>query len=60
MYMLPINVSVYHRDVSPEERDFWGQIELEAAEPPLSEGEAFDVINGRTYVATWPDDDFPW
>ena len=55
---LLINVTQY--PVAPEERDFWGQFELDAAEPPLSRDDAFDLINGRTYVATWPDDDFPW
>ena len=56
-----INVTQYPANCQePEERDFYGALELDAPEPPLSEGDAFDLINGRAYVAVWPDDDFPW
>lgn len=56
-----INVTQYPvSTLAPEERDFYGALELDEAEPPLSEGDAFDLINGRAYVAVWPDDDFPW
>lgn len=46
--------------LSPEERDFYGTLDLDETEPPLSEGDAFDLVNGRTYFAVWPDDEFPW
>ena len=56
-----INVTQYPAStLAPEEWDFYGALELDEAEPPLSEDDAFDLINGRTYVATWPDDNFPW
>lgn len=56
-----INVTQYPASVqAPEERDFYGALELGEAEPPLSESGAFDLINGRAYVAVWPDDEFPW
>jgi hypothetical protein len=56
-----INVS-HHPAIrlEPEERDFWGLYELDQIDLPLSKGEAFDLINGRTFVATWPEDEIPW
>jgi hypothetical protein len=56
-----INVTQYPASFQePEERDFYGVLELDEAEPPLSEGDAFDLINGRAFCAVWPEDDFPW
>lgn len=56
-----INVTQYPASyLAPDERDFYGALELDAPELPLSEDDAFDLINGRTYVATWPDDEIPW
>lgn len=55
-----LNLTNYPECYSTEETAFFGQIELDEAEPPLSEGEAFDWINGRIFFATWPDDEFPW
>lgn len=57
----PINITQYPASyLAPDERDFYGALDLDAAEPPLSEGDAFDLVNGRTYFAVWPDDEFPW
>lgn len=55
-----LNVNNYPHYLSPEEAGFWGQFELDETEPPLPDTEAFDWINGRVFIATWPDDDFPW
>lgn len=56
-----INVSQYPANaISAEERDFWGQLELEEIDLPLSRNEAFRVIEGRVFEAVWPDDNFPW
>ena len=56
-----INVNQYPAShLSADERDFWGALELDEIDPPLSEDDAFDLINGRTFVAVWPDDEFPF
>ena len=56
-----INANQYPANhLSADERDFWGALELDEIDPPLSEGDAFDLINGRTFAAVWPDDEFPW
>ena len=56
-----INVTQYPASyLAPEERDFYGALELDEAEPPLTREDAFDLINGRTFYAVWPEDDFPW
>lgn len=55
-----INLTNYPECHSTEEAAFFGALELDAIEPPLSEDEAFDWINGRVYELTWPDDEFPW
>jgi hypothetical protein len=60
MTPFPINVTAHPQSLTPEERDFWGQQDLTEIDAPLSEDEAFDLINGRLYVATWPDDEIPW
>jgi hypothetical protein len=55
--MLNLNTTKY---LTSEEDRFLAQMELDEAEPPLSEGEAFDQINGRVFTAFWLDDEFPW
>jgi len=58
-----ILINVTHHPVhalSPEERDFLGQIDLDEIEHPLSRNEAFRLIEGRVFEAVWPDDEFPW
>jgi hypothetical protein len=60
MTPFPINVTAHPQNLTPEEREFWGQQDLTEIDAPLSEDEAFDLINGRLYVATWPDDKIPW
>lgn len=56
-----INVSQYPAStLAAEERDFWGQLELEEVNLLLSRNEAFRVIEGRVFEAVWPDDEFPW
>lgn len=46
--------------MSPEERDYICQLELDEIEYPLSRNEAFRLIEGRVFEAVWPDDEFPW
>jgi hypothetical protein len=55
-----LNLSHYRECLSSEEAAFFGTLELDEAEPPISEGEAFNWINGRVFTAVWPDDEFPW
>jgi hypothetical protein len=56
-----INVTNYPAiTLAPEERDFWGVYELDQTEAPLSQDEAFRVLQGRVFEAVWPDDEFPW
>lgn len=58
-----INVSQYPANgLEPEERDFWGVMDLQIDAPdlPLSHNSALDMINGRTFYAVWPDEDFHW
>ena len=55
-----LNLTSYPECYSVEEAAFFGQIELDEVEPPLSEGEAFDYIKGRVCYASWPYDEFPW
>lgn len=56
-----VNVTNYPSIVlAPEERDFWGVYELDALDAPLSQDEAFRVLEGRVFEAVWPDDEFPW
>ena len=56
-----INISQYPvMALEPEERDFWGSLELDEAPEPLSENEAFRMLQGRVFEAVWPDDEFPW
>ena len=60
MQNIQINISQYPSNVlAPEERDFYGALELDEVEPPLSEGDAFDLINGRAFSAVWPEDEIP-
>ena len=46
--------------MTPEERDYLCQMEMDEVEHPLSRNEAFRLIEGRIFEAVWPDDDFPW
>ena len=56
-----INITQYPAAVlAPEERDFWGEYELDEIDAPLSQDEAFRVLEGRIFEAVWPDDEFPW
>lgn len=56
-----VNVTNYPSIVlAPEERDFWGVYELDQVDAPLSQDEAFRVLQGRVFEAVWPDDEFPW
>jgi hypothetical protein len=56
-----VNVTNYPSIVlAPEERDFWGVYELDQVDAPLSQDEAFRVLEGRVFEAVWPDDEFPW
>lgn len=55
-----LNLTNYPHNLTPEEEAFWGQMELDEIEPPLTPGEAFDWINGRVFEAVWIDDEFPW
>lgn len=55
-----LNVTHHREYQTSEETAFFGLLELDAEEPPMSEGEAFDWINGRVYELIWPDDEFPW
>lgn len=56
-----INITLHPTaSFAPEERDFWGMFELAEIETPLSQDEAFRVINGKVFEAVWPDDEFPW
>ena len=56
-----INITHYPAAVlAPEERDFWGEYELDEIAAPLSQDEAFRVLEGRVFEAVWPDDEFPW
>jgi len=55
-----LNLSNYPQYCTPEEAEFWGQIELDEVDPPMSQDEAFDYIHGRVFTATWPEDEIPW
>ena len=58
-----INISQYPTAIlEPEERDYWGVLELDAEAPdlPLTQDDAFDLIEGKTFAVTWPDDEFLW
>ena len=56
-----VNVTNYPSIVlAPEERDFWGVYELDQVDAPLSQDEAFRVLEGRVFEAVWPDDEFPF
>lgn len=48
--------------LSPDERDFIGQLELDELDEldfPMSRDEAFRLLEGRVFEAVWPDDKFP-
>lgn len=56
-----INLTNHPRtDLEPEERDFWGTLELDEIDQPLSRDEAFRVLEGRIFEAVWPSDEFPY
>lgn len=57
-----INITQYPAAIlEPEERDFWGEYELDELEGRLSQEEAFRVIEGRVFEAVWPSEDIiPW
>lgn len=56
-----INITNYPTVVlAPEERDFWGEYELDEIDAPLSQDEAFRLLEGRVFEAVWPEDYIPW
>lgn len=55
-----LNLTNYTNNLPFEEAEFLGQMELDELEPPMSEEDAFDWINGRVFEAVWLDDEFPW
>lgn len=56
-----INITQYPAStLEPEERDFWGEYELDEVDAPLAQDEAFRVLEGRVFEAVWPCDEFPW
>lgn len=55
-----LNLTHYRNYQNAEEAIIFGLIELDESEPPISEDEAFNWINGRVFTTTWPDDEFPW
>ncbi len=57
--MLNLTLHPVRTTLAPEERDYLCQLELDEVEQPLSQNEAFRLIEGRIFEAVWPDDDFP-
>jgi|DEB19_MinimDraft_3_1074340.scaffolds.fasta_scaffold214087_1 hypothetical protein len=55
-----LNVTNYPHYPTAEEAQFWGQMELDELNPPLTRDYAFDYINGRVFEAVWIDDEIPW